>query len=95
MSSAMEIDPPVGHRQNHPKRARSEQSNDQAPQLDQHLIFDTNTYREGRRRVHVVACEGGGSSSSTYTFGEWMDARVLLWKGNDHALHVTVVKAVS
>ena len=91
----MEIDSPACRQQNHPKRPRSEQSNDQIPQLDQHLIFDTNTYREGRRRVHVVACEGGASSSSTYTFGEWMDARVLLWKGNDHALHVTVVKAVS
>ena len=94
MPFAMDIDPPMDQVQNGPTYSRSGQSNDPTPQVD-HLIFDTNMYEEGRRCVHVLACETSSSTSSTCTLGDWVEARVLLWADKDRALHVTVVKAVS
>ena len=87
----MEIDLPVGQVQNSPRASRSGQSNEQTPQVD-HLIFDTNMYLEGRPCVHVRRAE---TSSSTCTYGDWVEARVLLCRDKDRALHVTIVKAVS
>ena len=59
----------------------------------QQIIFDSNMYKEGRPCVLVRTCDRKGSSQ--YVFGDWVGARVLLWGDQQHALHVTMVKAVS
>ena len=64
------------------------------PQVD-HIIFDTNMYKEGRPCVHVRACDRQSASSSICTYGDWVEVRVLLWRDTGRALHVTTVKAVS
>ena len=65
---------------------------EQAAPHPQVLIFDTNMYKEGRPCIHVRACE---TSSSACTYGDWVEARALLWRDQEQALHVTIVKVVS
>ena len=63
-------------------------------QVDE-ILFDTNMYKEGRPCVHVRTCDREQGSTSQCDFGAWVGARVLLWRDQQHALHVTMVKAVS
>ena len=97
MPSAMETDSPVALAQKNPKRSRSGHSEDTTTQVDMqvdHIIFDTDMYAEGCRRVHAYTCAKETPSSTSCTFGDWKEARVLLWGDEDNALHVTVVETV-
>jgi hypothetical protein len=62
-------------------------------QVDE-IIFDSNLYKEGRPCVHVRTCDRKQGTSQC-DFGDWVGARVLLWRDQQRALHVTMVKAVS
>ena len=62
-------------------------------QIDE-IIFDTNMYKEGRPCVHVRTCDREQGTSQC-DYGPWVGARVLIWRDQQRALHVTMVKAVS
>jgi len=59
----------------------------------QQIIFDSNMYKEGRPCVLVRTCDC--TAAPQCVWGGWVAARVLLWWDQQHALHVTMVKAVS
>ena len=58
------------------------------------IIFDSNMYKEGRPCVLVRTCDHAPGSSQC-VFGDWVGARVLIWRDQQYALHVTMVRAVS
>ena len=58
------------------------------------LYFDTCAYVEGRTKVAAITAHCRTSSSS-WTYGPWKRARVLLWDDHNDELLVTVAKSVS
>ena len=58
------------------------------------LYFDTELYAEGRTKVAAITARCRTSSSS-WTYGPWKRARVLLWDDHNDELLVTVAKSVS
>ena len=59
------------------------------------IIFDSHMYKEGRPCLRVRTADRPHSASSQHEVGDWIGARVLIWRDPQYATHVMMVKAVS